>query len=62
MPNYRRIALETLFTLAIFLPALAGGASTPILVGILVGCIAVVCAIEVQVVRRWVRDERDVRG
>jgi hypothetical protein len=56
MPNYRRIALETLFILAIFLPALAGGASTVILVGILVGCIAVVCAIEVRVVRRWLRD------
>jgi hypothetical protein len=60
MPDHRRISLETLFIMAIFLPALAGGASTPILVGILVGCIAVVCAIEIRVVRLTLRDTREV--
>ena len=61
MPNWRRIWFETFFILAFFLPALALGASTPILVGVLVGCIVVACAIEIRVVRRWLRDTRDVR-
>jgi hypothetical protein len=59
--DYRRIHLETFFILAIFLPALFSGASTSILLAVLVGSIAVVCAVEVRMVRNRLRHRQTPR-